>query len=309
MQLISTQTVFLLILLVLPIHSLCYPDSSTATSAGKTNSEDIIGPDYRKNGTVPFGRSDGKLASSSGCEVNYTFFEPEGEFSDVVVVLGHGFMRSKQRMDHLAQHLASWGVAVVNVDFCNSRWWAGHHDRNGADMVAVSQQLRAEKTIYVGFSAGGLAALVAADLDRGAVAVFGLDMVDNKGLGKKITPQLSIPFYGLVAPASICNAKNNGLDSYVLAPVSLAVLIEDSSHCHFEFPVDGKCSFFCGKGEKQFTRDEIQETILGLTTAFVLWKSGIAPSAAEWWADGGNHFRRLLQTGHIKSFVKSERKF
>lgn len=100
--------------------------------------------------------------------------------------------------------------------------------------------------------------------------------------------------------ASLKSCKNNGLDSYGLAPVSFAVRIEDASHCHFEFPVDWKCLLFCGKGEKQVSRDEIQQTILGLTTAFLLWKSGIEPSAANWWAESEPNFMHLLKSGYIK---------
>jgi hypothetical protein len=69
-------------------------------------------------------------------------------------------------MAYLAQHLASWGLSVVRLEFCNSKLWAGNHDLNGADMVALSRKLHAVKVIYTGFSAGGLAAMVAADLDK-----------------------------------------------------------------------------------------------------------------------------------------------
>ena len=259
----------------------------------------IIGPDYRNQGKGSYDSLEGQLKSSTGCEVSYTYYRPRDVSSDVLVIIGHGFMRSKRRMAYLAQHLAGWGLSVVNLEFCNSKFWAGNHDLNGADMVAVSRKLHAGKVIYTGFSAGGLAAMVAANLDKNTLAFFGLDMVDNQGLGKKIAPKLVVPFYGLVAAPSACNANNNGLDSYALVPHSNVIKVEDSSHCHFEFPVDGKCSFVCGKGEIRFSRDMIQQTILGLTTAFLLWQTGIDTNGETWWHDSKQNYKTLIDAGYI----------
>lgn len=276
--------------------------SNFSNPAGKepTNVATIIGPDYRSRGNVPFDSFEGILVSSTGCEVTYTYFMPREVANDVLVVLGHGFMRSKKRMAPLAQHLSSWGLSVVNLEFCNSQFWAGNHDRNGADMVAVTQKIRKTKVIYVGFSAGGLAAIIATNLDNNTMAFFGLDMVDNKGLGKKIAPALAVPFYGLIAAPSLCNAYNNGLESYALSPHSTVIKVEDTSHCHFEFPIDGKCSFVCGKGEKRFSRELIQQTIVGLTTAFLLWQTGIDANGETWWSDNQQNYKILREAGYLK---------
>ena len=240
------------------------------------------------------------MVSSTGCDVAYTYFKPSVGSQDVLVILGHGFMRSKKRMERLAQHLASWGLTVVNVEFCNSKFWAGNHDRNGADLVALAQKFNAGKVIYVGFSAGGLAAMVAANMDNHTLAYFGLDMVDNQGLGKKLAPDLTVPTYGLIAAPSACNANNNGLESYTLSPHSNVINVEDASHCHFEFPVDGKCSVVCGKGENRFSREMIQQTIAGLTTAFLLWQTGIDTHGEIWWTDSQINYITLRDAGYIK---------
>jgi pimeloyl-ACP methyl ester carboxylesterase len=52
-------------------------------------------------------------------------------------------------------------------------------------MVAVSRKLKTGRVLYVGFSAGGLAAMVAANLVINTRAVLGLDMVATKGWGRK----------------------------------------------------------------------------------------------------------------------------
>lgn len=170
-------------------------------------------------------------------------------------------------------------------------------------MVAVARKLNADRVIYAGFSAGGLSALAAAGLDKNTIALFGLDLVDNKGLGKKIAPELTIPLYGLIAAPSICNADNNGLESYKAASDSRVVEVEDATHCHFEFPFDGKCSIACGIGEKRFKREVIQKTILGFTTAFMLWQTGIATNGETWWSDGSKNINILTEAGYIKTRI------
>jgi len=290
--------VFLIILFWLVLVA-CSNNFSDRTVKEGIDALAIIGPDYRYQGKISYESFEGLIVSSTGCDVGYTYFRPSVGSQEAMVILGHGFMRSKKRMERLAQHLASWGLSVVNVEFCNSKFWAGNHDRNGADMVAVSQKISAGKFIYVGFSAGGLAAMVAANMDSNTLAFFGLDMVDNKGLGKKIAPNMTVPFYGLIAAPSACNANNNGLESYALSPLSKVIKVEDTSHCHFEFPVDGKCSFVCGKGENRFSREMIQQTIVGLTTAFLLWQTGIDTNGETWWTDSQLNYTTLRVAGYI----------
>ena len=266
----------------------------------------LVGPDYRDQGHLHYTRFDETLISATGCEVEYTYLGPKKRSNAVVIAIGHGFMRSKARMDHLAGHLAGWGLSVANIEFCNSRLWVGNHDLNGADMVAVTRQLNADRVIYTGFSAGGLAALVATELDDRSIAYFGLDAVDNQGLGKQIAPELRVPVYGLSAVPSFCNAHNNGLDLFAVAVHSKVVAVADSSHCHFEFPVDGKCAFVCGRGEKHFSRSVIQQTILGLTTAFMVWQTGIDPNGQTWWSDHQPNHQMLVEAGLIYRLVRAE---
>ena len=258
-----------------------------------------MGPDYRRKGTKQIFKTGGKLKSSTGCEIAYTRFQPQNTQSGIMVILGHGFLRSGKRMKIMAQHLASWGIDVATIDFCNSKLWAGNHDKNAADMVAVSQNFQATGTIYMGFSAGGLAALVASNLDYNTQAYFGLDMVDHRGLGKSTAPQLNLPLFGLLADPSSCNAGNNGLDVYASASQAFVLKIADATHCHFELPMDSKCAIMCGRGEKRLSRQEIQQTILGLTTAFLLWQTDIDPSAASWWSVDRHNFQSMAEAGYI----------
>ena len=277
----------------------CVGNASTPVGEDGEDVFSVDGTDYRQRGITLYDRIDDQIVSTTGCEVTFTYYKPREATGDVLVMLGHGFMRNKKRMAYLAKHLASWGISVVNVEFCNSKFWAGNHDRNGADLVAVSKKINADNVIYIGFSAGGLAAMVAANQDNNTQAFFGLDMVDHQGLGKKLAPNLAVPFYGLIAPPSVCNAQNNGLDSYAAAPNSRVVKIEDSSHCHFEFPVEAACLFVCGKGEERFSRANIQQTIVGLTTAYLLWQTGIDPNGETWWASSQPNYQNIMRAGLI----------
>jgi len=281
----------------------CISGSSNSVAEGEFDVVAVTGPDYRNQGTVAYDSIEEKLRSVTGCEVVYTYFRPEKLSVNVLVVIGHGFMRSKKRMADLARHLAGWGLPVASTEFCNSKLWAGNHDLNGADMVAVARKLNAGRIIYTGFSAGGLAALAAAGSDNKAIALFGLDMVDHRGLGQKIASELAVLFYGLMAAPSICNADRNGLQSYSAASEARVIEVEDASHCHFEFPFDTKCTIACGKGEKRFRREVIQKTIVGFATAFMLWQSGVDPEGKIWWLNGSENIKILTEAGYIKTLI------
>jgi len=146
----------------------------------KILSNSLQGRDYRLAGEQKFITTKHTLKSQSGCNVKYTQFKPElwRENNDVII-LGHGFFRNEKTQKDSAQHLASWGLYVVTVGFCNSKPWNGHHDKNGADMVLLADAINAKSVIYSGFSAGGLAAFIASSLDSRKKAYLGLDMVDN----------------------------------------------------------------------------------------------------------------------------------
>ena len=295
-----------IIIMIGPFLVACSGNLPNPAVSEAVSATSIIGPDYRSRGNAAYDRLEEMLVSSSGCKVTYTYFKPSEQSNDVLVVLGHGFMRSRKKMAPLAGHLASWGLSVVNLEFCNSKLWSGNHDLNGADMVAVSRKLHAGKVIYVGFSAGGLAAILATHLDHNTMAFLGLDMVDNKGSGKEKAPNLAVPMYGLIAAPSACNANNNGLELYTLASQSKVIEVMDSSHCHFEFPVDGKCSLVCGRGEKNLSREIIQQTILGLTTAFLLWQSGIDPNGETWWSERRLNYVLLREAGYLNGPIIDE---
>ncbi len=104
-----------------------------------------------------------------------------------------------------------------------------------------------DRFVLVGFSAGGLSALLAADAP-GVVGYVGLDPFDRPGgVGLEAARKLTIPAFLLRGPSAACNAYSIA-EPWVKA---LPNLVEDrqfaaASHCDFESPTDRVCTFVCG---------------------------------------------------------------
>ena len=84
--------------------------------------------------------------------------------------------------------------------------------------------------VYVGHSAGGLAAVIAGESDSKTLAVIGLDLTDADEIGVGASRNLSAPLYGLLGEPSSCNASGNGLAVYEQASMALAFRVSDADH-------------------------------------------------------------------------------
>jgi pimeloyl-ACP methyl ester carboxylesterase len=184
-------------------------------------------------------------ASESGCLLRYNLFRPAAPVSDAVVVLGHGFLRSKERMEGLARALAASGMTTVAMDFCNSRLWDGRHYQNGLDMRQVADAVGAGRIVYAGFSAGGLAALVAARNDSRSLGVLALDLVDDRGLGLRMAEGLGKPLIGIMGEPAACNAQGNGMPVFAASELARVRVLSGAGHCDFESPTDWLCEAVC----------------------------------------------------------------
>jgi len=209
------------------------------------------------------GLASGTLASATGCSLDYRFYPAEPQpgagpaciggadpgFNDALVILGHGFLRSQERMQGMADSLAAQGIPVATVDFCNMRFWDGRHQQNGLDMIALANHLSARsgatRVVYSGFSAGGLAALVAARNDPNAVGVVTLDLVDAQGIGERAAVGLDTPLVGLAGEPTNCNAANNAQRVFAATKRAKMEPIAGAGHCDFEAPTDALCELVC----------------------------------------------------------------
>jgi pimeloyl-ACP methyl ester carboxylesterase len=181
---------------------------------------------------------------------------PRGAF-----ILAHGFMRSRATMAEHAAALAHQGVLAIVPDL---PYLTDSRD-NGRALVELIAQLRAgvflppvNRVVLVGFSAGGLATLLAA-ASPGVVGYVGLDAFDRPGGEGLAAAKTLLTAMLLRGPPAFCNAYG------ISAPwgPALPALVEDrfiegASHCDFEAPTDRWCTLLCGATDparQQIVRD------------------------------------------------------
>jgi dienelactone hydrolase len=214
---------------------------------------------------------EGALRSSFGCSLAYEVHEAEDPRPGATVVLAHGFLRDLGTMRGWARHLASHGLRTVVVSLCNATPWGGRHERSAIDLRDVANALRPSDgagVIYAGFSAGGLAALLAAADDPGARAYLALDAVD--GGGRAARARWAGPSLFLMAEPSSCNAHSTlEPTAREIAPEGV-IRIPNATHCHFEDPFDPLCAWVCGRVEPPAADAAIRDTIRSLATAWLL---------------------------------------
>lgn len=169
------------------------------------------------------------------------------------VILAHGFTRSRASMTGHAAALARSGLWAVAPDLpfvMDSR----DNARALRDLIealrggAAGEPL--DRFVLVGFSAGGLAALLAADAP-GVVGYVGLDPFDRPGgVGLDAARRLQVPVWLLRGPSARCNAYAIA-EPWVEALPNLVLdrVHTEASHCDFEDPTDRLCEFVCGRAD------------------------------------------------------------
>ncbi|HYN77291.1 MAG TPA: alpha/beta hydrolase [Lamprocystis sp. (in: g-proteobacteria)] len=187
----------------------------------------------------------GTVQSETGCRIDTTAYQPRQPRTPSPVILAHGFLRDQRRMAGLAQALADQGIPAVTLNFCNARLWDGRHVQNGRDMISVAREFGSGRVVYAGFSAGGLAALVAGRLDPNALGILTLDLVDDRGIGVGMARALDKPLIGLGGDPTACNAGNNGRAVFAASPKARLTAIPGASHCDFESPTNSLCEAVC----------------------------------------------------------------
>ncbi len=211
-----------------------------------------------------------------------------GRPTQKAVILVHGFMRSRLTMSDHAAALARDGVLAVVPDMP----YATDSRKNARALADLVGQLRAgtlgpaiEQVVLVGFSAGGLSTLLAADTP-GVVGYVGLDAFDRPGgVGLAAARRLDKPARLLRAPSSFCNAY--GIASPwvgALKQLQQDRVIQDASHCDFESPTDRTCQVFCGKADparqaivRQTLHEAIRDWLIAPATAGIGVTASLAP--------------------------------
>lgn len=189
--------------------------------------------------------------------VTADLYYPAAMIPRALVLIAHGFTRSRARHADLAHDLARAGFAVAVPDLPHGTDQAA----NARSLVLLAGALgraragpsepgsAALPVVYAGFSAGGATALIAAAADPEALGWIGLDPVGRGGLAAEAAARLGRPAYVFHAPANPCNAHWNA--SGLVARLTRVAVTEVpfSSHCDFEGPTDVVCELACGAAD------------------------------------------------------------
>ena len=175
-----------------------------------------------------------------------------------LVVVAHGFSRSKASMADWGRRLAQEGfVAAVPT---LPAW--SDHARNGRAICELVDWLQARPDMrdlvdtrrigLVGFSAGGLATLLAAADDPRVAVWVGLDPVDRDGQGMAAASRLKCPSLVLRAEPHACNAHGNAAGIVrSLGGENTCLLVIGATHTDAEWPTDGMAEWVCGKSSAE----------------------------------------------------------
>lgn len=186
-----------------------------------------------------------------------------------LVVVGHGFMRSAARMRGWGEHLAEAGYVVAVANFRHSRAWAGNHAKNAGDLAALAERESVgRKFAYLGYSAGGCSAMLAAGAKRPDALVL-LDPVFGGAATADQAKELELPALAQFARPGQCNANASGRPVAEALPRGKVVDLPAASHAHFEFPLDPLALRVCGRAADGKTDVEIQREILEQVTRFL----------------------------------------
>ncbi|MEI8309354.1 MAG: alpha/beta fold hydrolase [Verrucomicrobiota bacterium] len=163
-----------------------------------------------------------------------------------MVVVAHGFSRSKHYMAGLGADLASHGIIAAVLT--QPSWF--EHLRNAAAIAELARLGRANKWPIdakgngkmglVGFSMGGLTSfLAAAHISPPVDAWVGLDPVDFGGLGAAKAARVNAPGLVLLAATPPFNFRGSafGLVRDYAGPLQI-MTVKNSTHCDVESPTD-----------------------------------------------------------------------
>ena len=243
--------------------------------------------------------------------MSYSIFSPLNNEPDVIVLLSHGFSRDRNSLEDLAEHYASWCIVAITMDLLHSSIVDNDPIIDAIDMnILASEVGEGRSVIYLGHSAGALRSVIAASQNSNAIAILGFELVDvldsgsdSESLALSYVSDISIPVWGLIGESSPCNAYGNGLSVFQEANNGNAISITEADHCDFEFPTNFLCTILCEGTNDSFLDDEIQDVIINLSTAFLLYYTENDDLAIQLWEPGNNYYDSLIDGGAIQQII------
>ena len=169
-----------------------------------------------------------------------------------MVIIVHGFSRSRRNMSGWGRHLAKEGMVALVPDLPTH----ADHARNGRfiselrahmlDDDAFTQRIDPGRVGLLGFSAGGLSSLLSA-ADSPVAVWVGLDPVERDGLGAKAAARVRARAVVLTAEPSSCNADGNARDLVTALVEGQHVAIPGAVHGDAEWPTGWLAELACGR--------------------------------------------------------------
>ncbi len=188
----------------------------------------------------------------AGYSVAVTLYYPANREAAPLVVVAHGFTRSKR-------YMAGWGIALARQGFIAAvptQPTLMNHKLNAQALAELLHHLRDPKAqlevkpngqaAFLGFSMGGLTTLLAAEKTP-VDAWVGLDPVDMNGTGQIAAKQLRIPCAVLRAEPSASNMQGNARAIFEqLAGKKITLKVREATHLDPESPSDYLGQWVCG---------------------------------------------------------------
>ena len=189
----------------------------------------------------------------AGRSVSVTLYRPTKDQNAPLVVVAHGFLRSKRYMAGWGGHLAGEGFFVV----VPTQPAFADHELNGRVLAALVEKYRTQRRVaLMGFSMGGLTTLLATT-HTSVDAWVGLDPVDMNGKGKVAATKLKAPALLLLAEPEAWNMHGNANALAKAIPGEKQLTrIPGATHLDAEWPTDFLGQLACGfvdeKRQQQF---------------------------------------------------------
>lgn len=179
----------------------------------------------------------------AGRSVSVTLYHPAKDDNAPLVVVAHGFTRSKR-------YMAGWGAELAAQGFLAAvptQPALADHDLNARALVGLVLQLRGTRPVsLMGHSMGGLTTLLAATKTP-VDAWVGLDPVDMNGIAKAAAARLQIPCAVLRAEPEAWNLNGNAASIIAaLHGAKFGIQVRGSTHLDAEWPTDLLGQLACG---------------------------------------------------------------
>jgi pimeloyl-ACP methyl ester carboxylesterase len=211
----------------------------------------------------------------AGKEVQVDFYLPQGVQSAPVVVVAHGFTRSRRNMAGWGEMLARKGfiVAIPDLPGLANRQQNGRAIGELLASVDRGEVMTAPKAAggaaLMGYSMGGLSALLAASGNPHVRCWIGLDPVNAGWKGTRTAASLTIPCAVLRAEPAPWNLHGNArrLVTHLAGPF-VTLRVKDARHSDPEAPTDAVAETLCGKSDPRRHQTFERYTLATLRAVF-----------------------------------------